>query len=159
MIYNILSVLGVHPSDLSGCMLSFFSHVWLLVTPWTNLPGSSACWILLQRYWSGLPSLPPGAKWFSYLVKILTATSWGRNCFPHLSDEVGSNYLHFITEELNNAPQVHEVKFPTSLWSPLAVYTSKLSILFLISNYLVLEMFFLDLLSWYYDHFGLISFL
>ena len=46
-----------------------------------------------------------------------------------------------------------------SLQPSCKVYTSTLSILFLVSNYLVLEIFFLDPLSWYYDHFGLISFL
>ena len=47
--------------SLSVCVLSHFSHVQPIATPWTV-----ACWAPLskgfsrQEYWSGLPCLPPG---------------------------------------------------------------------------------------------------
>ena len=37
-----------------------FSHVQLLVTQWTRLPGSSVMEFSRQEYWSGLPSPTPG---------------------------------------------------------------------------------------------------
>ena len=43
------------------CLLSFFSHVQLLKTPWTvarQAPLSMG--FSRQEYWSGLPCSPPG---------------------------------------------------------------------------------------------------
>ena len=54
------SHLGV-PGPFMGCMLSCFSHVQLLVTPWTiarQAPLSMG--FSRQEYWSGLPCPPPG---------------------------------------------------------------------------------------------------
>ena len=49
------------PRRICVCMLSCFSHVWLLVTPWTVAPRLLCPWGLSrQEYWSGLPHASPG---------------------------------------------------------------------------------------------------
>ena len=63
---NTLLVWGVHQSDLGG----FFSLIWPFVTPWTiTCQAPLPMGLSQQKYWNVLPSPPPGAKWFSYLVK------------------------------------------------------------------------------------------
>ena len=42
-------------------MLSYFSHVWLFVTPWTVAhQGPLSVGFSRQEYWSGLPFPSPG---------------------------------------------------------------------------------------------------
>ena len=44
----------------SGCMLSCFSRVWLLVTLWVVDRRLLSMGFPRQKYWSGLPCPPPG---------------------------------------------------------------------------------------------------
>ena len=55
--------MGVHHNFLyvSVCVLSRFSHVQLIATPWTvALQAPLSMGFSRQEYWSGLPRPPPG---------------------------------------------------------------------------------------------------
>ena len=84
----------------SGCMLSCFSRVWLLVTLWVVDRRLLSMGFPRQKYWSGLPCPPPGdlpnpgikpispvspavqmlRHWGSPDWRFLWNTSWNQDC-------------------------------------------------------------------------------
>ena len=96
-------------------LLSGFSLVWLLVTPWSaayQAPPSMG--FSRQAYWSGLPLLsPPMRRWSIYSPKEVLVLIWA-------SFRSGTHYLEDLDpqEEGSWDSRTREIKmrFSISLW-------------------------------------------
>ena len=69
------------PSLKTVCVLCHFGPVWLFVTPWTiTLQAPLSMGFSRQKYWSGLPFLPPGdlPDWGIEPVSLMSPALTGR---------------------------------------------------------------------------------